>query len=43
MIGVYGIVKEENEVFFYMVVYFCKKGFFVLEVYICFEDKNCYL
>ena len=43
LIGVYGTSKEENEAFLYMAVHFRKKGLPVPEVYICSEDKNCYL
>lgn len=43
LIGVYGTSKEENEAFLYMAAHFRKKGLPVPEVYICSEDKNCYL
>ena len=43
LIGVYGTAKEENEAFLYMAAHFRKKGLPVPEVYICSEDKNCYL
>ena len=43
LIGVYGTSKEENEAFLYMAAHFRKKGLPIPEVYICSEDKNCYL
>lgn len=43
LIGVYGTAKEENEAFLYMAAHFRKKGLPVPKVYICSEDKNCYL
>ena len=43
LIAVHGTSKEENEAFLYMAAHFRKKGLPVPEVYICSEDKNCYL
>lgn len=43
LIGVYGTSCEENDTFIYMAAHFRQKGLPVPEVFICADDRTCYL